>query len=188
MICCSPFSTTSVLLVFTGFLIALMLQVDIHVVAPRPAVVPFLSMWAVSALFHPFSVCSEHNSAANLIPLPAVPKRVAFSKVISLEWGQFCSDKWQACCKISFPIYQTTCGFKPVLPNGSSWQKIVFPGLKYPVVNGFFFFCEPNRCRGGTTRLRERCLMLRKNGFMWIILGEGHSLANAEGQNCKSVH
>lgn len=113
-------------------------QAKIYVVAPRPAVVPFLSMWAISTLFHPFSVCSEHHSSANVIPLPAEPKRTGFSKVSSLEWDQFCSDKWQAHCKRSLPIYQTTWGFRPTLPNGCSWQKIFFPGLKYPVLSDFF--------------------------------------------------
>lgn len=114
-------------------------RVKIYIVAPRPAVVPFLSMWAVSTLSHPFSVCSEHDSDANLIPLLAMPKPMGFSKVSSLEWGQFCSDKRQAHYKRCFSIYRTTCGYRPTLLNGFSWQKIGFPGLNYPVLSDFFF-------------------------------------------------
>jgi len=61
------------------------------------------------------------NSNTDLLSLTAVPKDMVFSKVSSLELGQFCAGKLQAGCKRDFfHFIKTTCEFRPILLNGFS--------------------------------------------------------------------
>lgn len=106
----------------------------VYVVAPRPAVVPFLSMWAVlylSAFLWTWQRCKPS-------PSPCSAKKDGVFQGLT-GMGLVLLRQMEVCSKRSFPIYQTTCRFRPMLLNGSSWQKIVFPGLNYPVLSDFFF-------------------------------------------------
>lgn len=64
------------------------------------------------------------SSSTDSISLTAVPKGRDFSKVSSLEPGQFCSGKLASNGAFHFP--KTTCEFRSILLNGFSWQRKSF--------------------------------------------------------------